>query len=380
MEYKRNWDQALGRQAAFWQGGMRDRILARVNVRNRPLERWLAEAGSAVAPQSAALPGSRAVFGLWEARLAAQRDVEDDSLPVMIPSEFDEGLGGDLFGAEVSYSFDAVSGWFSSMARPFLAERADPSRLFASVDERPLERLVERLRLYGRLAAGRFALSPIISIDSLNFAVLARGAMNAYLDLYDDPAWLSETMELSVRLAARCNAAQREAIGRFEGGTFDGYAALGSWFPGAEINVSADAFGACGEAAFRSLGLPLLQALVDSAGSAFLHIHGNAHHLLRTLRGLRGLRGLWIVDEEPHPFPRLAEIRRAAGGVPLVTECLRDEFLAAMDSETLPGGVFYMVRGHKEGMSTLLSPAVETPDEANRIMEKVRSYRAEPAG
>lgn len=375
MEYKQNWEQAMARQADFWEGRMPDQVLARINVRPVRLERWLAETGSGVPVESAQPPDHRTVFALWEGRLAAQRDVEDDSLPVMIPSEFDEGLGGSLFGAEVTWTFDPRSGWFSSMARPFLTERVDPARLEATVDERALQQLTDRLRLYAGQAHGRFALSPIISIDSLNFAVQARGATNAFLDIYDDPVWQQELLDFSVRLAVRCNSAQREAIGSFRGGTFDGYAALGAWFAGPEINVSADAFGSCGQEIFRDLGLPRLQRLIDAVGSAFLHVHGNAHHLLPDIARLGGLKGIWIVDETPHPFPRLREIKRITGAVPLLTECTLDELTQGLDQGTLPGGVFYLVRGHQEGMSTLLSPAVGTADKANRIMEKVRAYR-----
>jgi hypothetical protein len=378
MEYKRNWEQAMARQADFWEGRMPDRVLARINVPAGRLERWLAVVGSGVSAESAEPPDHQTVFALWEARLASQRDVEDDSLPVMIPSEFDEGLGGGLFGAAVTWTFDRKSGWFSSMARPFLEKRVDPARLEAAVDERALQRLLDRLKLYAGLAGGRFALSPIISIDSLNFAVQARGATNAFLDTYDDPVWQEELLDFSVRLAVRCNAAQRAAIGRFRGGTFDGYAALGAWFTGAEINISADAFGSCRPEMFRDLGLPRLQRLIDAVGSAFLHVHGNAHHLLPDIARLGGLKGIWIVDETPHPFPRLREIKRITGAIPLLTECTVDEFTDGLERGTLPGGVFYIVRGHREGMSTLLSPGAGTADEASRIMEKARAYRAHP--
>jgi len=111
-------------------------------------------------------------------------------------------------------------------------------------------------------------------------------------------------------------------------------------------------------------------------GSAFLHVHANGRRLLPLLATLRGLAGIWIVDEEPHPFAELSRLKRLTGKIPLVTECTLGEIERGMDEGSLPGGVLYIVRGHVEGRSTLQSAAVRSVDEANRIMERIRSYRA----
>jgi hypothetical protein len=375
VKYKKNWSQALARQEAFWNRRMGDRVLARIFVPNEPFQRWLSGKGMLLPSESAAPPDERDVLELWERKLSILTEIEDDSLPVMIPTEFDEGLFGGIFGARTRYAFDRASGWFSSMAEPYLEERTGIERLRIPDSHPLLEELERRLRFYAEASAGMFAIGPVISIDTLNFAVQARGATHAYLDLFDDPGWLGDLFDFSLDLALRIHALQRRIIGRFQGGSFDGYAAFGGWFAGDEIQLSVDAFGLCGKEVFRELGLSRIQRLIDRVGSGFLHVHSNASHLLPDLAGLRGLAGIWLVDEEPRPFPRLERIKEVTRSVPLVTECMLDEFTSSMERGTLPTGVFYIIRSHKGGRSTLQSPALDTVDEANRLMERIRSYQ-----
>lgn len=376
MQYKKNYEEVIERQTAFWERKSGDRALARIYVRNDAFEQWLAESRDLIPLQSKTLPPQDLVLKTWDLKLRILQEIQDDSLPVMIPSEFDEGLFGGVFDAETVFGYDPESGWFSSMARPFLLAYDDLSRLSLKEDNLWVRELRKRLAWYREQAGDRFGISPVITIDALNFAVLARGASNAMLDTYDSPAELRKLFDFALELNVQVSRLQKEIIGFFQGGTFDGYASFGCWFPGDEINISVDAFGQCRREVYLELGFEYTQKLIDAFGSAFLHIHGDAHHLLPEVCRLRGLKGIWIVDEAPHPFPRLAEIKKITGDMPLVTECVLGELLQAMKERTLPGGVFYIVRGHQEGRSALMSPAVETIEEANEIMREVRNYRA----
>ena len=375
MEYKENWEEVIERQTAFWNREMPDRILARIYVRNPYLDKWLEEKGKSIPIETDELPDTQDIFEMWDCKLRILRNIEDDSLPVMIPTEFDEGLYGGILGARMIYGFDPASGWFSSMAESFLDDYSDTSCLKIDESNFWFQELGRRLNLYKRLAAGKFGLSPIISIDALNFAVLSRGANLAMLDIYDNPSRLKDLFDFALEYTVRINTFQKEIIGSFKGGRFDGYAGFGSWFPGEEINISVDAFGLCSRETYEETGFEYSQKLIDEAGSAFLHIHGNAQHLLPVVTKLKGLRGIWICDEKPHPFPMLSEIKKTTGDMPLVTECMLDEFREAMRTHTLPGGVFYIIRAHKEGECVLQSPAVETVAEANELMHSIKEYR-----
>jgi len=376
VEYKDNWKEAIARQSLFWEGKMKDRILARIYVRNRPFEQRLSELKSQVPVTGKLFPKKETVLKTWDLKLKIFKELQDDSLPVMIPTEFDEGLFGGIFEAETNFSYDSEAGWMSSMANPFLTDALDASKLKIREDGLWMQELKSRLTWYAAQAKGKFGLSPVISIDALNFAVMSRGATNAMLDTYDNPAGLKAMSEFALELNIKMNRLQREFIGSFDGGTFDGYACFGSWFPGEEINMSVDAFGQCKKEDYLETGFVYNQRLVGAFGSAALHIHANAHHLLPEVVKLKGLKAIWLADENPRVFPQLREIKKVTGDVPLITECMLDEFMEGMKKGTLPGGIFYIIRGHKVGRSTLMSPAVETIEEANKIMKQIRDYRS----
>ena len=340
MEYKKNWKEVIERQSLFWKRKLGNRILARIYVKNSPFEEWLTKAKKIIPVTTKNFPSQEFVFKTWDLKLHIFKEINDDSLPVMIPSEFDEGFFGGIFGAETDFNFDAESGWLSSMARPFLKEYGDLDKLEIREDEVWMREIRQRLKRYTEQAKDKFVLSPVISIDSLNFAVMARGATKAMLDIYDNPEQLKELFEFALKINIKLNRLQKKLIGTFNGGTFDGYADFGSWFPGEEINISVDAFGQCRKEVYTEMGLEYTQRLIDAFGSAFLHIHGNAYHLLPEVVKLKGLKGIEIADESPHPFPRLSEIKRITEDIPLVTECMLDEFLESMKKGTLPGGIF----------------------------------------
>ena len=122
MEYKKNWQEVKERHSLFWGKGLRDQILVRIYVRNRPFEEWLTTSKRVVQVESKRFPDRDFVFKTWDLKLRILKELEDDSLPVMIPTEFDQGLFGGIFGAETAFNYDAESGWISSMAKTFLPE------------------------------------------------------------------------------------------------------------------------------------------------------------------------------------------------------------------------------------------------------------------
>jgi hypothetical protein len=379
MEYKKNWKEVIERQTAFWERKLGGRILARIYINNRPFEEWLTKAKDIIPVESKDFPSQNFIFETWDLKLRIFKDIEDDSLPVMIPTEFDQGLFGGIFGAETYFNFDAETGWLSSMPRPFLTDYSGLNKLEIREDGTWMRELRQRLRWYAEQAEGKFGISPVISIDALNFAVMARGATKAMLDIYDNPQKLRNLYELALKLNVQLYQLQKRLLGSFNNGTFDGYTCWGSWIPGDEIDISVDTFGQCRKEVYAETGLEYTQRLIDTFGSAFLHIHGDAYHLLPEVVKLKGLRGIWLLDETPHfpyPFSSLAEIKKITGDMPLITECMLGEFLEGMEKGKLPGGVFYMVRGYREGCSDLMPPAVETVAEANEIMKKVRTYKS----
>ena len=375
MEYKNNWKEVIERQNLFWKRKLKNRILARICLRNAPFEEWLAVLKNKIPLASSTFPEKETVLKTWELRLSILKELQDDSLPVMKPTEFDEGLFGGIFGAATHFNYDPESGWMGSMAEHFLVDSLDSKRLDIKKHGIWMKELKERFSWYSERAEGRFGLSPIVSIDALNFAVLARGATQAMLDTCDNPDKLKELHKFALQLNIEINRLQKEFIRPFNGGTFDGHPASGAWFPGDEVNLSVDAFGQCSRDVYLELGFKYNQELINAFGSAALHIHINAEHLLPEVIKLKGLKCISLFDETPRYFPRLKEIKKVTGDMPLITDCMLDEFLDGMKNGRLEGGVFYVVKGHSGGRCNLMSPAVETVKEANELMKKVHAYR-----
>lgn len=91
-------------------------------------------------------------------------------------------------------------------------------------------------------------------------------------------------------------------------------------------------------------------------------MHSNGRHLLEHVSKLRGLICVYLIDEEwsPRAYDELELRAKQAGDVPLIVDCHADEFERDLDSGRLRGNVLYNVLG------------LQTADEANRLMEKVR--------
>jgi hypothetical protein len=94
-------------------------------------------------------------------------------------------------------------------------------------------------------------------------------------------------------------------------------------------------------------------------------MHNQAMHLLADVVRLKGLVGIGLLDDpgEPRCFPRLGRIKETTRGMPLQINCSKAELLAGLESSSLPRNVMYWV-----------DSGVDSVDEANRIMEMVRSY------
>ena len=89
-------------------------------------------------------------------------------------------------------------------------------------------------------------------------------------------------------------------------------------------------------------------------------------HLIPGAGRLRGLSQLRLADDPrcERGFERIASARDQTGDTPLGVRCTLEEFQRGLRSGSLPGGVAYSVQG-----------AVDSVDEANRLMDRVRRYR-----
>jgi hypothetical protein len=205
------------------------------------------------------------------------------------------------------------------------------------------------------------ATSIIETCDSLNFAENVYGS-GVFLEIYDHPRELLELFDFAYELNVRLIEMQRVHIRRHGSGYFDLHE---EWLPGDCVWLSVDAWGHCSAEVFRKLGKAHLQKIVDRFGSGWLHMHNTHLHLLEEVVTIRGLVGIGILDDPNQTpcFGRLERIQAMTGDIPLQINCRKDDFLASLEGRTLPRNVMYWI-----------DSGVESVEEANRIMERVRDY------
>jgi hypothetical protein len=141
---------------------------------------------------------------------------------------------------------------------------------------------------------------------------------------------------------------------------------MAGWLPGRIVSESVDPFHMTSVDYFEAWGREPAERIIRRFDGGVLHIHGNGRHLLEAVSTLRGLKAIYLGDDRgfPQAFDVLGDLQRRSGNVPLVVQAEFADFCQRLDRHTLPGGVFYHI--------------AQTPsaDAANRLMEKVRAYRA----
>jgi hypothetical protein len=117
---------------------------------------------------------------------------------------------------------------------------------------------------------------------------------------------------------------------------------------------------------FEKWGREPAERMLGTFDGGVIHLHGNGRHLLEAAVTIKGLRAICLLDDKGFPaaFDVIKELKGRIGDMPIVllfADCAK--FAERLDRHDLPGGVLYQVK------------KVPDADTANRLMEKVRSYR-----
>ena len=279
------------------------------------------------------------------------------------PTEMDQGLYGGLLGGDVRFVCDPATGWISSMVPPLLDDWASLDRLSFAPDSPWAQRYLRQLDVFTAGARGRFGISHFILINGLNLVFELVGATNTYLALLDQPEMVERALDLAFRLNLWVQKAFFERVPLLEGGTCSN---MVQWMPGRILSESVDPFHMASAKVFERWGRHTLERIFAEFDGGVTHIHGNGRHLLEAVSTVQGLKALYLGDDKGFPpaFSILPDIRRRVGDLPLVVGVEYADFLPALQSHRLLGGVFYRVSN------------VPDADAANRSMEQVRVYRA----
>lgn len=358
LAYKPHVDQVLARLRLLYERRAQDRIFAAMEVPSAAL----ADFRERYAEGFCDYPDPAARVEFWDRLLSERAAVEDDSIPSVYLSEFDQGLYGGLLGGDVQFMAHPENGWISSMVPPLLEDWAEFDSLRFDRSHPWFQRYVAQLKVFVEAAAGKFGVSHFILIDGLNFVFELLGATKTYLSLDERPQMVSRAIDFAYDLNVQVQSTFFEMVPPLEGGTCSN---MVQWVPGRIVSESVDPFHMTSVDYFEQWGREPAERVFDRFEGGALHLHGNGRHLLEAVCSLTGLKAILMGDDRgfPSAFEVLDELRTRAGDVPLVVQVEFDGFVEKLAKHELTGGVFYKVQG------------VPDLDAANGCMEKVRDYR-----
>ncbi|NOR34906.1 MAG: hypothetical protein GQ579_09515 [Bacteroidales bacterium] len=356
--YKPGAGDVIGRLKSLYERKAGDRVFADFQIPSLTMDQFRAD--HAEGYTSYPDPHERARF--WDSLLKEKVLCEDDQIPSAYLSEFDQGLYGALIGGEIQFLNDPGTGWISSMVKPMI-EDLTQFQLRPFEESHPwFSKYLHQLEVFSSVSENRFGLSHFILIDSLNFVFELVGATKTYLNLFEAPETVREIIDFAFDLNVRVQEAFFDNTSSFLGGTFSN---MVQWIPGRVISESVDPFHMTSVEDYEQWGEANVQRMFNHFDGGVLHIHSNGRHLLNAVSRLEGLKAIALLDEKDNPlaFDVLPEMKKRVGDVPLVISVNEDKFEHHLNRNTLPGGVFYVVKSTKN------------VDEVNRIMEGVRKYR-----
>ena len=360
LRYKPGLPAVLERLRGLYERRAPDRILASFEIHSPALGRFAAR----YTEPFCEYPDPFERIRFWDELLRERAALEDDSLPLAYLSEFDQGLYGGLVGGDVRFMPHPENGWISSMVPPLLADWSEFPRLRRHDQAGWLERYRRQVEVFVEGARGKFGISHFILIDGLNFVFELVGATRTYTSLFDSPEPVRAAIELAFEVNRKVQQAFFDAVPLLAGGTCSN---MVQWLPGRIISESVDPFHMTSVDYFEEWGRQPAQRIFDEFDGGVLHLHGNGRHLLEAVATLRSLRAIFLGDDRGYPpaFECLPDFRKRVPHLPFVLQIPREAFLAGMERNTLTGGVFYKVQG------------LMSVDEANRLAERVRTYRKE---
>ncbi len=306
-------------------------------------------------------------ISFWDSMFKERTRLEDDSIPAAYPSEFDQGLYAGLFGGDVRFlamTDDGYvgSGWISSMVPHLLKDWSGFGQLKFSEDHFWFKRYLTQLGIMREAAAGKFGISHIIAIDSLNFVYELIGATDTYLSMIEEPEMVRKAIDFGFDLNLRIHRTFFDQVPTLEGGTCSWVV---PWLPGKIVNESFDPFHMTSIDDFEKWGREPAERFINSFDGGVLHLHANGWHLLESSCTVKGVKAILMVNEKDHvpALRQIASLRKRAGDMPLSVMVEYGEFTQALEKHELAGGMFYYVSG---------APDIDC---ANRWMERVRAYR-----
>jgi hypothetical protein len=349
----------LERLTSLYTDRPEDRIFARMDVETNAVRKFAAK----YPPGYTDRPDLAQRVAFWDEQFAERAAIHDDSIPSAYLSEMDQGLYGGIVGGNVQFMAHPENGWISSMVPPILDDWDGLARMVIDQQSPSYQFYLQELEVFRQASQGKFGISHFILIDGLNFVFELFGATQTYLELVDRPEKVHEAIEFAYKLNVNVQQTFFQQAPLLAGGTCSN---MVEWIPGRIVSESVDPFHMTSVDYFEEWGREPVERILGTFDGGVVHIHGNGRHLLEAVATIRGLKAVSLADDLhfASAFSILGKLRRRLGDMPVVVKAEYPEFLAALDSHQLEGGVLYKV---------MHVPDVDT---ANRTMDRVREYAA----
>jgi hypothetical protein len=275
----------------------------------------------------------------------------------------DQGLYGGIFGAEVRFLCFLETGWISSMSSPFLDNLEELFQLKLKKDSEWYKRYVNQINVFVEKASDNFGISNLIVLDGFNFIFDLIGATNTYVAAMEEPEVVRKAIDFAFDLNVEIHNDFFNIVPVLDNGTCSIEV---SWVPGKIITESVDPFHMTNVDYFEEWGREPVERLFAKFDGGIIHIHSNGRHLLESVSTIKGLKAINLFDEKGYPtsFSILDKIKKQTKSTPISLEVSLSDFNEGLDKHTLTGGILYKVN------------QVKDIDSANRLMERVRRYRA----
>ncbi len=370
MNWKTNAEAIRDRRRRYLNRRMQDGVLATLPVYVETSSEWTEfdrKWGTYTEGEKRPFPSNEEIYDRMAVGLEKRGQVEDDALPVVYSIlDAGESMVCAMFDSETDF-IHRPHGAAVSVPNPVLPDYSNMPDAMFSLNNKWTRRFLSIQEYFAEHMNGNFAQHPCLTMDALNFACEMRGATQSYLGIYEHPEELKALMEIGLDFNIRFQEAQMERIGNHADGCF---VWLSGWAPFERaVSLSVDAYVICSVENYLEFGFDYQRRLIEHFGHGLLHFHCNRADLAAETAKLPGLRLFQYGGDTRDPVPsidRLPEMRLAVGDIPIMVDCGLDTFIRRMNDKTLPPNVWYNVSN-----DTKLST-----DEANRLMAKVRAYRA----
>ena len=135
-----------------------------------------------------------------------------------------------------------------------------------------------------------------------------------FLEMYDDPLFVHELLELCTNLYIQATKILKKALGEPEGSCYHGHALIqGIHMENGGIRISEDTATLISPDHIDEFVIPYDKKALDAFGGGFIHYCGKNDHLLNAYLALEGVRAINFGNPEMHDFIDTMRKFRTAG-------------------------------------------------------------------